>query len=50
MSKNKIGERRESPSWVGEGNENNFIGWVTALLVIALLILGLFIWLGYPGI
>lgn len=49
MSKDKIGERRETPIWIGESNEKTFIGIVSVLLVIALLVLGLFIWLGYPS-
>lgn len=49
MSKDKIGERREAPQWNGEGNERQFIGWMSALLVIGLILIGLFIWLGYPG-
>lgn len=48
MGKEKIGERREAPAWIGESNENTFIGIVSAILIIALLVLGLFIWLGYP--
>ncbi len=49
MSKEKIGEKREAPQWTGEANERSFIGWMAALLGFALLILGLFIWLGFPG-
>jgi hypothetical protein len=49
MSKDHIGEKKEVPQWRGDANENHFIAWMSVLLVIGLLLLGLFIILGFPG-
>jgi hypothetical protein len=48
MSKKKLGYRKEVPPWVGEANENNFVGWIVTILVICLIILLAFIIFGYP--
>jgi hypothetical protein len=45
----KVGEKRESPEWVGESNEKEFVGRITTAIVISLLLLVLFIVLGLPA-
>jgi|GEM_PF-1327817 len=49
MKKNEIGEKRQAPEWSGEAHQSNFIGWMSALLVFALVLLGLFILFGFPS-
>lgn len=48
MEKPVSAANKNTPVWLGKGNEKHLVAWVVSLMITGLLILGVFVWQALP--